>query len=402
MPLVYDQRSCPSCEQRMLFQRQVPHHLIHFIASIATFGAWVIVWIIAGILSVGRPWRCCKCGSSPVWDGALTKRLADKAAAERAAHNAAVPSDAWKAPGAASKPVDAVPIIDPARDAYLLRKGGWVPEPIPEPGSGAIPTATDSMDAGKIFGILFVLLIFSMLACALIFGGSNSPGTAYLTNQSQKVAASLPTTSVSPSVTAPIAPTAKPDIGVALGNAFADGVAQAVKTASNQQAAKEVATQPAEPKLDRTDEAIYELYKAAEAFEEITTPGMRTEPRWNYVEAGFPAGHYICTEFLRRPTYELSSADYKDRWKKGCVKEAFAAAEIDIPNLARQKAEWDFIAIKHVFCANRDAKREYLFVMHGRATLPNGQRWLVPVVAWVVQGDSLFNVKEVAFGEPTR
>jgi len=52
---------CECCNQLETIQRNKTNHWLHFILTIATFGGWGIIWIIAGLKS--ENWRCTKCGN---------------------------------------------------------------------------------------------------------------------------------------------------------------------------------------------------------------------------------------------------------------------------------------------------------------------------------------------------
>lgn len=46
----------------VLAERQTPNHVLHLLLTFFTGGAWLIVWIILAVFTVG-PYRCPNCGS---------------------------------------------------------------------------------------------------------------------------------------------------------------------------------------------------------------------------------------------------------------------------------------------------------------------------------------------------
>jgi len=52
---------CGVCGQQRLFTAPTPHHLLHLVLAILTFGLWLIVWAIIG--GKTGPYRCTVCGS---------------------------------------------------------------------------------------------------------------------------------------------------------------------------------------------------------------------------------------------------------------------------------------------------------------------------------------------------
>lgn len=52
---------CRYCGKYVLTQRPTRNHLLHFLITILSCGAWVFVWLILAICTPA--WRCSKCGS---------------------------------------------------------------------------------------------------------------------------------------------------------------------------------------------------------------------------------------------------------------------------------------------------------------------------------------------------
>jgi hypothetical protein len=55
---------CDVCEQQSLFQKPRINHVLHLILSIVTFGLWLVVWAILGLVNSAKPVRCVHCGSA--------------------------------------------------------------------------------------------------------------------------------------------------------------------------------------------------------------------------------------------------------------------------------------------------------------------------------------------------
>lgn len=61
------QRRCDDCGKPTRHERTVRHanHILHFIISLCTLGAWVPVWIFLSLTPDKDPWRCSACGQVP-------------------------------------------------------------------------------------------------------------------------------------------------------------------------------------------------------------------------------------------------------------------------------------------------------------------------------------------------
>jgi len=57
-------RHCGFCNQPRPFVKQTPAHLTHFILTLFTCGAWLVVWIPIVLMGVFRPYRCEFCGKA--------------------------------------------------------------------------------------------------------------------------------------------------------------------------------------------------------------------------------------------------------------------------------------------------------------------------------------------------
>lgn len=86
MPIEQTSADCPHCGDLILATRPGTNHLLHGVATLATVGLWVPVWIVAA----GRdnPYRCTRCGSTATpapgeepAPGGLATRLSPGAAA---------------------------------------------------------------------------------------------------------------------------------------------------------------------------------------------------------------------------------------------------------------------------------------------------------------------------------
>jgi zona occludens toxin (predicted ATPase) len=55
---------CHVCQRQSLFQKPRINHVLHLILSIVTFGFWLIVWAILGIINSSKSPRCTTCGST--------------------------------------------------------------------------------------------------------------------------------------------------------------------------------------------------------------------------------------------------------------------------------------------------------------------------------------------------
>lgn len=56
---------CNVCQRQSLFQKPRINHVLHLILSIVTFGLWLFVWLILGIINAGKEPRCTTCGATP-------------------------------------------------------------------------------------------------------------------------------------------------------------------------------------------------------------------------------------------------------------------------------------------------------------------------------------------------
>jgi hypothetical protein len=52
---------CKSCNKQSLLQREKTNHILHFLLTLFTCGAWVVVWALLSIKIGG--WRCAVCGT---------------------------------------------------------------------------------------------------------------------------------------------------------------------------------------------------------------------------------------------------------------------------------------------------------------------------------------------------
>lgn len=60
MPLQHAQGYCPTCQRRVLIQRDTPNHLVHALLTLVTC-VWGIIWLL---LCLGAPpWLCSQCGT---------------------------------------------------------------------------------------------------------------------------------------------------------------------------------------------------------------------------------------------------------------------------------------------------------------------------------------------------
>lgn len=57
-------RNCKTCGGPRPFTKSGINHILHLLLSILTFGFWIPVWILLGLLSLMRPHRCEHCGQS--------------------------------------------------------------------------------------------------------------------------------------------------------------------------------------------------------------------------------------------------------------------------------------------------------------------------------------------------
>lgn len=59
----YEMRFCPTCGTSHPVPVRKPSHVFHAVMSVVTFGAWIIVWLLAMLeASVARAGKCPKCG----------------------------------------------------------------------------------------------------------------------------------------------------------------------------------------------------------------------------------------------------------------------------------------------------------------------------------------------------
>jgi hypothetical protein len=52
---------CKTCSKQTLVRREKANHILHFLISFFTCGAWAVVWILVAVKIGG--WRCSTCGS---------------------------------------------------------------------------------------------------------------------------------------------------------------------------------------------------------------------------------------------------------------------------------------------------------------------------------------------------
>ena len=64
---------CKSCKTNRLFVKTTPNHLLHFLISVLTLGAWLIVWFFISVSNESQPWICNTCGH-PLSSG-FSKRI---------------------------------------------------------------------------------------------------------------------------------------------------------------------------------------------------------------------------------------------------------------------------------------------------------------------------------------
>ena len=55
---------CRVCERQTAFVKEGPNHVLHLLLSVVTFGIWLIVWFLLGLMSGARSYRCSQCGST--------------------------------------------------------------------------------------------------------------------------------------------------------------------------------------------------------------------------------------------------------------------------------------------------------------------------------------------------
>lgn len=53
---------CPNCKAHKRFEKEGINHVLHLLLSIVTFGVWSVVWILLGLISIAKPYRCAECG----------------------------------------------------------------------------------------------------------------------------------------------------------------------------------------------------------------------------------------------------------------------------------------------------------------------------------------------------
>lgn len=51
---------CKDCNRQVLLRRQGTNHILHFLLTCASLGAWIFIWALASIKIGG--WRCSLCG----------------------------------------------------------------------------------------------------------------------------------------------------------------------------------------------------------------------------------------------------------------------------------------------------------------------------------------------------
>jgi len=56
------QKFCPNCQRNVVAQRPKTNHILHFLITVFTCGAWVVVWILVSIKFGG--WRCAFYGNT--------------------------------------------------------------------------------------------------------------------------------------------------------------------------------------------------------------------------------------------------------------------------------------------------------------------------------------------------
>lgn len=53
---------CPCCGQHRMFQKNIPNHLVHALLTLATMGAWMLVWAPLILKANWTKSRCMECG----------------------------------------------------------------------------------------------------------------------------------------------------------------------------------------------------------------------------------------------------------------------------------------------------------------------------------------------------
>lgn len=66
---------CPQCESEQKCLGDQPNHLLHFLLSLVTFGAWLLVWFFIA-LGAGERWHCDTCGARIPQGGKAPRRKA--------------------------------------------------------------------------------------------------------------------------------------------------------------------------------------------------------------------------------------------------------------------------------------------------------------------------------------
>lgn len=55
-------RNCPDCGEKRPFEKERINHVLHLLLTLVTAGLWLVVWVVLGLLSMLRPYRCRACG----------------------------------------------------------------------------------------------------------------------------------------------------------------------------------------------------------------------------------------------------------------------------------------------------------------------------------------------------
>jgi predicted nucleic acid-binding Zn ribbon protein len=56
------QQFCSTCNRNVLARRRSTNHILHFLITVFTCGAWIFIWPLLSIRVGG--WRCTNCGSA--------------------------------------------------------------------------------------------------------------------------------------------------------------------------------------------------------------------------------------------------------------------------------------------------------------------------------------------------
>lgn len=60
-PVVYCTKFCNACNQNVLCSKIPCNHVLHIVLMLVTCGFWLPVWIVCGLLSIFKPYKCPYC-----------------------------------------------------------------------------------------------------------------------------------------------------------------------------------------------------------------------------------------------------------------------------------------------------------------------------------------------------